>query len=139
MTIPQSRRQFCAIGKCLALSGIISFASPVVGAASPLNYTPELYFYPPPYRLADGSLASSPLALGEDQLTALFPQIDEMSGVVVMVPWSSLAPVQGHYDFTLIDNVLKFWTARDKKIVLGVSTSGPPFKIVRDGVSEFKS
>ncbi len=126
------------IRRGLAIFALFIGLSPAQSQAEAAR-TPEIYFYPPPYRLADGTLAGSPLALGTDQLTTLFPDVKEMTGVVVMLPWSTVEPEEGHYDFSLIDTVLSYWKARNKKVVLGISTSGPPIKMIRDKTAYIQS
>lgn len=94
---------------------------------------PALYYYPPPVELADGSVISSPLMISVDQMTISFPVVEEMTGVVIALPWSTLCPEQLHCDFGLIDQVLAYWGRRGKKVVLGISTAGPPFKAIVSG------
>ncbi|HUZ64016.1 MAG TPA: hypothetical protein VMU82_09950, partial [Acetobacteraceae bacterium] len=89
---------------------------------------PQLFFYPPPYQLADGSLVASPVTVAAAQITTQFPRIREMSGVALLVYWSRLCPTAGRCDFSLIDKVLRYWGARGKKVVLGVATVGFPIK-----------
>ncbi len=67
----------------------------------------------------------SPVAMSGHHVTTAFPQIEEMAGVVVTLYWSRI--VRGEEpDFSLIDDTLAYWRARDKRVVLGVATVGHP-------------
>ena len=96
---------------------------------------PELFFYPPPIRLADGALVYSPVTFAPEQLTSDFPQIDEMSGVVLIAYWSTICPTENACNFELIDRVLDYWKARKKKVVLSIATVGFPIRVYQDGQS----
>lgn len=93
---------------------------------------PELYFYPPPTKINHGYLIASPLSLSIDQVTTSFPEIGEMTGIILVIPWSSINPHRGHYNFTLIDSALTFWRGKGKKVVLAISTGGPPILSCND-------
>jgi hypothetical protein len=108
-------------------------------AAAPPSTVPALYFYPPALLTPDGTLVSSPLTLKAEQITTLFPTVREMSGVVVIVPWGLLCPVSTQCNFSIIDDVLRYWAARGKRVVLSLTTIGPPFKIVSGGQATFAS
>src|ERR1700730_8142672 len=91
---------------------------------------PQLFFYPPARRLSDGSESGGIVTLDPLQITSNFPAIPQMSGVVLVVIWSSLCPQADHCDFSPIDQVLDFWGARNKKVILNVATVGPPVKVL---------
>jgi hypothetical protein len=99
--------------------------------------SPQVFFYPPPYELPDRSILASPVTVSPDQVTVLFPEISEMSGVVLLVYWSQLCPKEHHCDFSIIERTLKYWQARNKKVVLSVATVGFPIKMLVDGEFRF--
>jgi hypothetical protein len=98
---------------------------------------PELYFYPPPYKLPNGSLSPSILTVAAEQITDLFPSVKEMDGVVLLVAWNQLCPRPNACDFALIDRVLNYWGPRGKKVVLSLSTMGFPVKVMVEGKERF--
>jgi hypothetical protein len=100
---------------------------------------PQLFFYPPALRLSDGSESGGIVTLNPRQITTEFPAIPQMSGVVLVVIWSSLCPQADHCDFSPIDQVLEFWGARGKKVILNVATVGPPVKVLDVGAPRFVS
>jgi hypothetical protein len=116
-----------------AMKAIIALLALFSPAANAAGTAPEIYFYPPPARLANGTLVASPLTVDVDQITVQFPQVEEMDGVVMMVPWSSLCTSAGQCHFEMIDKVLDYWKSRGKKVVLGISTAGPPVLTVQNG------
>jgi hypothetical protein len=124
-------RLISSLSKGLAL--IVASTAPA--AATP----PQLFFYPPPVQLADNSVISSPVTFSADQITTLFPEIDEMSGVVLLINWSQLCPDPDKCDFSLIDQVLSYWGARGKKVILGVATVGYPYRSVEGGKAHYVS
>jgi hypothetical protein len=99
----------------------------------------EVYFYAPPYRLTDGSVISSPLTVAAEEITTQFPVIAEMDGVVLQLAWSQLCPQRNRCDFSIVDETLRFWGQRGKKVVLGISPAGPPVKTIRDGQPKLMS
>ena len=88
----------------------------------------ELYFYPAPYRLATGEIMYTPFAVDEASFTSGFPQVAEMSGVVVMPYWSHVSPRAGFHDLGLVDRALDYWKPRGKTVVIGVVTVGYPLR-----------
>ena len=92
-----------------------------------------LFFYPPPYQYNDDHLLDSIQAMSASQVTDLVPAVSFMSGIVLVVDWSSICPTAGACDFTLIDRTLTYWAARNKKIVLSVATISFPFMSAPDG------
>lgn len=98
---------------------------------------PELYFYPAAYKLADGSLTGDILTVAPEQITTQFPVVREMSGVVMKLYWSELCPTANSCNFSIIDTALAYWGARNKKVVLQVSTMGPPIKVIENGNARF--
>jgi hypothetical protein len=112
-------------------------ALPQVNTAS--STVPALYFYPAPYKLANGSLLPTHLTVAPEQITTLFPVIREMSGVTLVIPWSELCPVANHCNFSIIDKTLSYWGPRKKKVILNVSTMGPPIKTIENGRPRFVS
>lgn len=93
----------------------------------------SLFFYPPPWTLPDGTLIASPVTVAAEQATDEMPVIPEMDGVAVIVYWSALCPRGPACDFSLIDRILAYWSARGKSVVLGVATVGYPIRAVRPG------
>src|SRR5579864_5029408 len=108
----------CSTGVCLCLF-IIASGNFAAGR-------PALFFYSPPFRPAGSLTLRSPPTLSADQITTLFPAIPEMSGVVLMVYWSTLCPQADSCDFSLIDKTLDYWGRRGKKVLLAVATMGFP-------------
>jgi hypothetical protein len=102
----------------------------VSGHASGL---PDLFFYPPLYRFQDGRPLNSPQTMSLSQITTSVPYIREMSGVVLLVYWSTLCPNAGQCDFALIDKTLTYWAARGKKVILAVATMGYPIMLSENG------
>lgn len=47
-----------------------------------------------------------------------------LAGTYLGYAWSQLEPMQGQYNWTLLDNDMKPWLANNKKIILRVSPSG---------------
>jgi len=112
----------------------------LISAVHPANASaPKLYFYPAPYKLSDGSMMPSILAVSAEHLTTLFPEIKEMDGVVLMVSWAQLCPSLDHCDFSMIDQVLDYWHAKGKKVILNLSTMGPPVKVIENGTARFEN
>jgi len=111
--------------KCLLLLAATSAGS------APLP--PDLFFYPPPYRLSDGSIVFSPVAVEPSQVAEAFPKIKEMSGIAVILYWSQLCPREGYCDFSTIDHILNYWQTEQKKVILGIATVGPPMLFIRNG------
>jgi Beta-galactosidase len=124
-------RRFGRLGR-FAIAALLGWAT----RCSP--QPPELFFYPPPFQLGDGSILSSPVTVDASQITIDFPVIHEMAGVVLIVYWSQLCPSRDHCDFSMIDEVLSYWGARHKKVVLAVATVGFPIKTVQDGKTLFR-
>jgi hypothetical protein len=60
------------------------------------------------------------------QITTDVPDIPEMSGVVLLVYWSTLCPRSEQCDLTLIDQTLDYWSARGKRVILSIATMGYP-------------
>jgi hypothetical protein len=110
-----------------------------LAATTAAGAVPALYFYPAPYRLPDGTLLPAILTVAPEQITSLMPEIREMRGVVLVAAWAQLCPARERYDFTLIDRALDYWGARQRKVVLNLSTMGPPVKHVGDGPTRFVS
>lgn len=125
----------------MLLIGWLSGASAAGSDSAPLlaSERPELFFYPPALRLSDGSESGGIVTLDPRQITTNFPAIPQMSGVVLVVIWSSLCPQAGNCDFSPIDQVLEFWGARNKKVILNVATVGPPVKVLDFGAPRFVS
>lgn len=97
-------------------------AATKVSAAAP----PPLFLYPLPYRFADGHVLGSPQTMAAAQITGGVPAVPQASGVVLMVYWSTLCPRQGGCDFGLIDDTLRYWRQRHRRVVLDVATEGFP-------------
>jgi hypothetical protein len=97
-------------------------------APSPAWPSPELFFYPPPVRLGDGSVIASPVMLTPAQITTDFPVVREMSGIVMIVYWSQLCPTVDECNLDIIKDALAYWGSRGKKVVLSVATVGFPIK-----------
>lgn len=100
---------------------------------------PALFFYPPPFQLIDGSVISSPVTFSVEQITNLFPKIEEMSGVALLLNWSQVCLTPQQCDFTIIERVLSYWASRNKKVILGVSTIGYPYRTIAAGSPHFES
>jgi hypothetical protein len=112
---------------CTAL--ILDFAASEAAAGLP----PELFFYLPPHKLADGRVMASPVTVDPAQITENFPDIPEMTGVVVAVYWSRLCPEEHRCDLSIIEHALDYWEKRGKKVILNVATVGHPMVVMRDG------
>ena len=111
----------------MLIAGIITTIS--AADAAP----PALFFYPPPVQLPDGSVISSPVTFSVPQITTLFPEIEEMAGVALIVNWSQLCPKSDECDFSMIDQTLSYWGARGKKVILAVATVGYPYRSLEGG------
>ena len=114
---------------------VLILAAPVANAVQP----PKLFFYPPPYRLSDGQVIFSPVAVDPAQVAENFPDIAEMSGVIVAVYWSKLCPEEHRCDFSMIDHALDYWGRRGKKVVVSVVTFGHPMTVVRSGTHSLET
>jgi len=128
-------RRACFIATVAILASISWLSSTLARAGGP--GPPELYFYPPPYKLPNGSLSPSILTVAPEQITDLFPSVKEMDGVVLLVAWNQLCPRANSCDFSLIDRVLNYWGPRGKKVILSLSTMGLPVKVMVDGRERF--
>ena len=106
-------------------AALVTTPPPTPGAA--------LFFYPPPYLYNDHHPLDSIQAVSVSQVTDLVPAVSFMSGIALVVDWSSICPTAGACDFTLIDRTLAYWMARNKKIVLSVATISFPFMSAPDG------
>ena len=115
----------------ILLAGILLLpvASRLAAAQGVRNPEPALYFYPAPYRMPSGEIMFSPVTLTASQITTAFPQIPQMSGVVLMVYWSQLCPRRNECDFSIIDDALSYWRSKGKKVVLGVVTVAHPLAL----------
>ncbi len=58
-----------------------------------------------------------------------------MSGVGLLICWSTICPKEDRYDFSIIDQALAYWGAKGKKVALGVGTIGFPIRMA-DGSLE---
>lgn len=94
---------------------------------------PELFFYPPVYQLSDGRPLNSPQTVSIEQITTKFPAIPEMTGVVLMVYWSTLCPDENRCDLSILDATIRYWSTRGKKVILSVATIGYPMVAIKDG------
>jgi len=92
-----------------------------VGCADPL-----LFFYPPPFKPPDEKRITSPQTLTRSQATVEVPIFNRMSGVVVLVYWSTICPQENLCDFDLINDILDYWRERKKKVVLSIASIGYP-------------
>jgi hypothetical protein len=117
-----ARAQLLLIAVCCLLSEPMAAAD-----------LPALFFYPPEFRYGPGHILNSPQTVTAEQATTAFPAIPGMSGIVLMVYWSTLCPDSDRCDFSLIDTVLKFWAGRGKQVVLDVATIGYPYRSIPDG------
>jgi hypothetical protein len=119
-----------SLAKVLALIGIWMAActSAQVAAAAP-----PLFVYPGNHRFADGRPLTSPQTMDLDQITTRIPDVPELSGVVLLITWSTLCPTDADCDFSLIDKTIEFWRARGKHIVLSVPTNGYPIRVKSAG------
>ena len=115
----------------------IDSAKPQAGIHN--SAVPELYFYAAPYNLANNSLLPTHLTVATEQITKLFPAVHEMTGVVLKISWSQLCPTADHCNFSVIDQTLSYWGARNKKVILNLSTMGPPVKTIINGQPGFVS
>ena len=100
---------------------------------------PALFFYPGPFEAANSDVYFSPVTITAPQAMEAVPNIEELSGVVVMVYWSTLCPTERTCDLGIIDRVINYWAARGKKVVLGVVTFGHPIVQIRDGIEDLQS
>jgi hypothetical protein len=82
--------------------------------------SPPLFVYPEPYRFADGRALTSPQTMDVDQITTRIPEVSALTGVVLVVYWSTICPTAA-CDFSLIDKTIDYWHARGKHVVLTVS------------------
>ena len=110
-----------------------------LGAVAAPSATPQLYFYPPPIKTADGSLTASVPSLSVEQITTQFPAVPEMAGVSMIVNWSQLCPAGPKCDLSMIDQVLHYWSDRGKKVILAVATVGFPYKVMRGTEAYYQS
>lgn len=115
-----SRRTFYLL--CAALFAALSSSS--VGAKPP-----PLYLYPSEYRFSDGRILNSPQVLSAKQATANVLAIPELSGLVLLIYWSTLCPAENQCNFSLIDEVERYWRKQDKKIILSIATIGYPIQL----------
>ena len=123
----------------LSCSATAFFASAAGSAASSIQRRPELFFYPPAVRLADNSVLASPITIDGTQIAEGFPQIKEMSGVVLALYWFQIEPSPGNYNFSIVEHALSFWGKIDKKVVLDIATVGYPIYWVENGESVFRT
>ena len=113
-----------------ALLGLLLVFGFHAGAAAPPS--PALFYYPPAAIYPGDYRIASPLTFKTEQITNQFPAIPEMSGVALTIYWSVISPRQGEYDFSIIDEALRYWSARGKKVVLCVATVGFPVRMDDD-------
>jgi len=72
-----------------------------------------------------GFFAIVPLAdIGNNNLVAGLLDKPEVNGLSVLLPWRDLEPQEGKYDWTKLDSLLDQVKAKDKTIILRVSTCG---------------
>jgi hypothetical protein len=90
------KRVFCAI----VLLPLLAFCGP---AQAQWGARPELYFYRTAISLEDGSQVFGFEVFSPNDM-ATFPESKEMSGVVLMVHWSTLCPAADRCDYSIIDN-----------------------------------
>jgi hypothetical protein len=128
--VESSRKRESVIGVKSKISTFAASVACLLFLAHWARADTELFFYPPPLKLSDGSLLASPVTVDERQITSEFPTNKEMSGVVLIVYWSTLCPTQAHCDFSIIQNTLDYWAQRQKKVVLSVATVGFPMQAV---------
>ena len=102
------------------------------------HFLEELYFYPPSFSREAIPHVFDPNWIVRNATTD-FPQIDEMSGVAVMLYWAQLCPAEDRCNFTIIDRILDFWAKAGKKIILSVATTGPPIERFTSSGKEFIS
>jgi hypothetical protein len=93
---------------------------------------PPLFFYPTEYHYSDGHILNSPQTVTAEQITTQFPFIPQMSGVVLIVDWSTLCSTAEHCDFSIIDRVLDYWGKKGRKVVLDVATITYPYRSLPD-------
>jgi hypothetical protein len=67
-----------------------------------------------------------PVVTSPDQMTVLHPTNELFDGVILIIYWSILNPKEGEYDFSALDDALKYWSAKGKKVGLNVATVGYP-------------
>jgi hypothetical protein len=118
--------QVRVLGFVAALTTAFAVGQAVAGSP------PLLFVYPGPYGFADGRSLTSPQTMDIDQITTRIPELPELSGVVLMVYWSTLCPTVA-CDFSLIDKTLDYWQAHGKRVVLEVSTNGFPIRVKPTG------
>ena len=51
-----------------------------------------------------------------------------MSGVGLIINWSTLCPEENKYDFSIIDKALAYWGSKGKKVILNVGAVGFPIR-----------
>ena len=124
------RGQFPLRRRDLMISLISNLVNGHAKAKVLLNQHPEIFSYPAPYRRADGSIMSNPVAIDLGSFTNNFPTIPELTGVIVMPYWSMINPKPKTFDFSLIEKALDYWRGMDRKIVLGVVTYCYPTRSV---------
>ena len=110
----------------LIVSMFLLFATLFVPVAGAAEAPPQLFVYPPEYRYTDGGILNSPQTMTIDQITERVSDIPELSGVVLIVYWSTLCPAEIGCDFSLIDKAIEYWKKKQKKIILSVATIGFP-------------
>jgi hypothetical protein len=72
-----ARSRRWASGVLALLCAVAGLAlNPLVAAAAP---PPELFFYAPPYKLADGGVIASPVTVDPAQIAEDFPDVPEMT------------------------------------------------------------
>ena len=118
-------RVFCPI----VLLPLLAFCGP---AQAQRGARPDLYFYRTAITLEDGSQVFGFEVFSPHDM-ATFPESQEMSGVILMVHWSTLCPAADRCDYSIIDKSLEYWRARGKKVVLSVTTIGWPHKVLNNG------
>jgi hypothetical protein len=72
-----------------------------------------------------GFFATLPLTeVGNTELVNRLLDKPEVNGLSVLLPWHDLEPQEDHYDWAKLDNLLEKVKARDKTLILRVSTCG---------------
>lgn len=110
----------------LLLIAVMSMVCVVVSQACAAGRL--LFLYPSPMLVENGKMIASPITFRIEQITTMMPDTNEISGIVMIVYWSQLCPEQDKCDYSIIDNTLKYWAARNRKVVLCVATVGHPIE-----------
>lgn len=84
-----------------------------------------LLTYPAPY-FSSHNIVPGLVASNENQMTSLVPDQSQIYGVVLLLYWSVIEPKPGVYNWGIINRAIRYWRARNKKIVLAPVAYGAP-------------